>query len=148
MSRPSWNEYFMQMAELTKTRSTCLSRQVGAVIVLDKRVMTTGYNGAPKDCLTCLTEGCLRKDSPSGTNLDNCRAAHAEKNAIDQAARFGISINNSTLYTTLQPCTSCAKSIINSGITTVVYNGSYSDKLGIYLLRQAGIKLTQFDKEA
>lgn len=145
--RPTWDKYFMDMAELAKTRSTCLSRHVGAVVVIDKRLVATGYNGAPKGCLDCITEGCLRKDSPSGTNLDNCRAAHAEQNAIDQAARFGISLDGSTMYTTLQPCTSCAKSIINSGIKRVVYNGSYNDKLGTKLMLQAGVSLHQFDKE-
>jgi dCMP deaminase len=145
-NRPTWNEYFMQMAELAKTRSTCLSRQVGAVIVKDKRVITTGYNGAPQWCRNCLELGCLRREAVSGTELANCRAAHAEQNAIDQAAKLGTSVDGATIYTTLQPCTSCAKSIINSGIRIVFYNGEYADGLGMTLMKEAGITLLRYDK--
>lgn len=147
MGRPSWNEYFMSIAELAKARSTCLSRQVGAVIVKDKRVISTGYNGAPVNCIDCTELGCLRKDSESGADLENCRAAHAEQNAIGQAARHGVSIDGATLYSTLQPCTSCSKSIINSGLECVVYQGDYTSNLGVELMKESGMRVRQLTPE-
>jgi dCMP deaminase len=148
MQRPSWTEYFMNIAELAKTRSTCLKRQVGSVIVKDKRILTTGYNGAPRGCSHCGDVGCLRKDVPSGTKHEICAAVHAEQNAIVQAAYSGVSIQEATIYTTTQPCSLCAKIIINAGIREVVYKGSYPDELSFKLLREAGVKLKQYEERS
>ena len=123
MNRPSWDEYFMQMAELTAQRSTCLRRQVGAIIVKEKHIIATGYNGAPKGLPHCEElGGCLREklEIPSGERHELCRALHAEQNAIIQAATLGQSIEGATIYITHQPCIICAKMIINAGISRIV----------------------------
>src|SRR6056297_570401 len=141
--RPDWNQYFMDIAELVKTRSTCLRRQVGAVIVKDKRILTTGYNGAPSGMRHCLElGGCLREQMkvPSGERHELCRALHAEQNAIVQAANSGVSINNATIYVTDQPCVLCAKMIINAGIKRIVFEKGYPDELSMKLLNEAGIE--------
>jgi dCMP deaminase len=144
--RPSWNEYFMKIAELLATRSTCIRRHVGAVIVKDKRILATGYNGVPSGIPHCIDVGCLREKLkiPSGERQEICRGLHAEQNAIIQAARFGISIKDSIIYSTHQPCITCAKMIINAGINEVIFSGDYPDKLALDMLKQAKVKLTRF----
>jgi len=144
--RPSWDEYFMDIVELIKTRCTCLRRQVGALIVKDKRILATGYNGAPTGCSHCSDVGCLRDklNVPSGQRHELCRAIHAEQNAIVQAAYSGTSVNGGTLYVTVQPCVMCAKMIINAGIKKVVFRGEYPDELSMELLKEAGVRVVRF----
>ena len=145
--RPSWDQYFMRMALLVAERSTCLRRSVGAVIVKDKRILTTGYNGAPRGLKHCSEVGCLREKMsiPSGQRHELCRGVHAEQNAIIQAAIFGLSIENSTIYTTNCPCVLCTKMIINSGINRIVYVEDYFDDLSKDLLEESGIDLQRLD---
>lgn len=144
--RPSWDEYFMEIAETIKKRSTCLRRQVGAVIVKDNRILTTGYNGVPPKMRHCDEVGCLRKELniPSGQRHELCRALHAEQNAIVQAAKYGISIEGSTIYITNQPCIICAKLIIASGIKRIVYSGDYPDELSLSMLKESGVEIVNF----
>lgn len=139
--RPGWDEYFMDMAELVRTRTTCLRRAVGAVIVKDHHVLATGYNGSPRGMRHCSETGCLRLklSVPSGQNAELCRGLHAEQNAIIQAARMGINISGSTLYCTTQPCVICTKMIINAGIKRVVIRESYPDKLAEEMAAEAGL---------
>jgi len=146
--RPSWDEYFMQISELVKTRSTCIRRQVGAAIVLDRRIVATGYNGAPKGTTHCDVVGCKREQMkiPSGERQELCRAIHAEQNAIVQAASAGTSVKGATIYVTCQPCSMCAKMLINAGIVKIVYKGSYPDDLSLELLNEANVELVPFDK--
>ncbi len=141
--RPSWDEYFMEMAEVAQKRSTCLRRAVGAVIVRDKRIMATGYNGVPMGIAHCGERGCLRAELnvPSGQRHELCRGLHAEQNAIIQAAHLGQSISGGTLYCTNQPCVICAKMIINAGIQRVVIKEGYPDELAQEMLKEAGIRL-------
>jgi len=143
--RPSWDEYFMQIVDLVKSRSTCLRRQVGALIVKDKRILATGYNGAPMGCRHCAEVGCLREqlNIPSGERHELCRAIHAEQNAIIQAAYSVISVKGGTLYVTHQPCVLCAKMAINAGIKKIVFRGDYPDKLSMELLKEAGIEVVK-----
>lgn len=146
--RPSWDEYFMQMAELTAQRSTCLRRHVGAVIVKDKHIVATGYNGAPRGIAHCDEKGgCLRQKMgvPSGQRHELCRALHAEQNAIIQAATLGQSIENATIYITHQPCVICAKMIINAGIKRIVVKEGYPDELSVEILDEAGLKIVMLD---
>jgi dCMP deaminase len=145
-TRPSWDEYFMSIAELAATRSTCLRRQVGAVIVKDKKILATGYNGAPTGLRHCLEIGCLREKLgiPSGERHELCRATHAEQNAIVQAALFGVSIKDGVLYSTTQPCILCTKLIINAGIRKIVIKHSYPDKMSKEMLKEAGVKIQIF----
>lgn len=145
--RPSWDEYFMNIVELIKERSTCLRRQVGAMIVKDKRILTTGYNGAPAGCAHCEELGCMRESLkiPSGERHELCRASHAEQNAIVQAAMYGVAIKDSTIYVTAQPCVICSKLIINSGIKRVVYKGEYPDELSLQLLEEAKIQVNRIE---
>ncbi|MEY8321774.1 dCMP deaminase family protein [Lachnospiraceae bacterium 46-61] len=144
--RASWDEYFMQIVEVVKTRSTCLRRQVGAVIVKDNRIITTGYNGAPSGLRHC-TElgGCERQRMgiPSGERHELCRALHAEQNAIIQAAKLGNTTEGATLYVNVQPCVICAKMLINAGIVRVVYKGDYPDDMSKVMLEEAGIDLVK-----
>lgn len=146
--RLSWDEYFMQIADIVKTRSTCIRRQVGSVIVKDNRIITTGYNGAPSGLKHC-TEigGCYREkmEIPSGQRHELCRALHAEQNAIIQAAKLGASTEGAVIYVTLQPCIICAKMLINSGIKKIVYKGSYPDELALNILKEANIELVKMD---
>ena len=144
--RPSWDSYFMEIAEVVAKRSTCLRRQVGAVIVKDKRILTTGYNGAPTGIAHCEDVGCMRQEMyvPSGQRHELCRGIHAEQNAIIQAAVMGISIKGAEIYSTFQPCVLCAKMLINAGIKKIVYKGEYPDMLALKLLEEAGIELIQF----
>jgi len=141
MNRPTWDEYFMEITELVSRRSTCLRRKVGAVIVKDKRILTTGYNGAPKGLPHCLEIGCLREINKvsSGERQELCRGLHAEQNAIVQAALHGLSIKDSVLYCTTQPCVTCAKMIINSGIKMIIYKEKYPDELARKMLKEAGV---------
>lgn len=147
-NRPTWDEYFMQMAELTAKRSTCLRRQVGAVIVKDKHIVATGYNGAPRGIAHCDEKGgCLRQKMgvPSGQRHELCRALHAEQNAIIQAATLGQSIEDATIYVTNQPCVICAKMIINAGIKRIVVKEGYPDELSVEILGEAGLKIVMLD---
>ncbi len=139
--RPSWDEYFMEMAELARQRSTCLRRHVGAVIVKDNRVIATGYNGVPRGIRHCEETGCLRQqlNVPSGKMHELCRGLHAEQNAIIQAACMGSSIEGGTLYCTTQPCVICTKMIINAGIKRVVIKESYPDALAQEMAAEAGL---------
>ncbi len=142
-ARPAWDEYFMEITRLVATRSTCLRRRVGALLVRDKRILSTGYNGAPRGLRHCLDIGCLRErlGIPSGERHELCRALHAEQNAIIQAALHGVSVDGSTLYCTAQPCVICSKMLINSGIRSVVYAEGYPDELSRELLEEAGVAL-------
>lgn len=145
--RPTWDEYFMEIVELIKTRSTCLRRQVGALIVKDKRILATGYNGAPMGCKHCTQVGCLRQQLgiPSGERHELCRGIHAEQNAIIQAAYSGVSVKGGTLYVTTQPCILCAKMIVNAGIRKIIFKGDYPDDLAMSILREAEIRVIKYE---
>ena len=146
--RLSWDAYFMEIAQLVARRSTCLRRQVGAVLVKDKMILTTGYNGAPTGLEHCLDVGCLRErlNIPSGERHELCRGLHAEQNAIIQAAYHGVSIRGSTLFCTNLPCSICIKMVINAGIETVVYLNGYADDLSLDLIAKSGVKLIKFSE--
>ncbi|MDR3072767.1 MAG: cytidine/deoxycytidylate deaminase family protein [Clostridiales Family XIII bacterium] len=149
MKRPSWDEYFISIAKLTSQRSTCLRRQVGAVIVQDKQIVATGYNGAPKGLSHCdEIGGCLREKLkiPSGERHELCRALHAEQNAIIQAATSGQSIEGGTIYITHQPCVICSKMIINAGLRKIVVADGYPDELAVELLEEAGLKVITIEE--
>ncbi len=135
----------MDIADLVSRRSTCLRRSVGAVLVKDRRVLATGYNGAPSGLHHCLDMGCLREQLgvPSGERHELCRGLHAEQNAIIQAALHGVSVNDATLYCTNHPCVICAKMIINAGINAVVIRAIYKDKLAEEILKEAGVKVSK-----
>ncbi|HHX73348.1 MAG TPA: cytidine deaminase [Firmicutes bacterium] len=139
--RPSWDHYFLEIAGLVATRSTCLRRSVGAVIIKDKRILATGYNGAPSGLAHCDEVGCIREQRqiPSGERHELCRGLHAEQNAILQAALYGVSIAGATLYCTTHPCVVCAKMIINAGMKEVVIAAAYPDELAASLLAEAGV---------
>ena len=141
--RPSWDEYFLDVARLVAKRATCLRRSVGAVLVKDKRILATGYNGAPSGLKHCADVGCMRQKLkiPSGERHELCRALHAEQNALIQASLYGISVKGSILYATCQPCVICAKMLINAGIKEIVIAGAYPDKLAADFLKEAGIKI-------
>ncbi len=149
MARPSWEQYFMDIATLVSSRSTCLRRQVGAVLVRDKHIIATGYNGAPRGVTHCLETGCLREQLgiPSGERHEICRGTHAEQNAIIQAALHGVSTLDSTLYCTHQPCILCAKMLINAGVQKVIFQGAYPDGLALELMTEAGLEIVQWDKK-
>ena len=141
--RPSWDEYFLEMSKLVAKRSTCLRRSVGAVLVKDKRILATGYNGAPRGLKHCIDIGCMRQKLkiPSGERHELCRALHAEQNALIQASLYGISVAGSILYATNQPCVICAKMLINAGIKEIVIAAGYPDKMAADFLKQAKIKI-------
>ncbi|MFW5782329.1 MAG: deoxycytidylate deaminase [Candidatus Muiribacteriaceae bacterium] len=141
--RPDWIKYFMEITNLVATRSTCLRRSVGAVIVRDNRILTTGYNGVPRKLPHCDEVGCLRErlSIPSGERQELCRGIHAEQNAIIQAAVNGIVIEGGILFCTHQPCITCTKMIINSGIKRVYIANPYPDKLGEEMLKEAGVPI-------
>lgn len=143
MGRPSWDEYFLRMAQLASTRSTCLRRHVGAVVVKDRMVLSTGYNDTPRGIPNCGDGGCARcaSDAPTGVGLDTCLCLHAEQNAIIQAAYHGVSINGAGIYVTHQPCLTCAKMILNAGIRRVVFAGEYPDPTAREMLEAAGVEL-------
>ncbi len=146
-SRPSWEVYFMDITFLVSKRSTCLRRAVGALIVKDKRILSTGYNGAPTGIKHCIETGCIREklNVASGENHELCRGIHAEQNAIIQAAYHGASIKNATLFCTNLPCSICAKMIINAGIKKICYNSGYADSMSEEMLNEAGINLIKID---
>lgn len=143
--RPSWDEYFMQLAEVIKKRSNCLRTPYGALIVKDNRIITTGYNGTPhgiKDCFDGGCDRCLKREKgeiKTHEYQESCICIHAEQNAIIQAAYLGISTKGSTMYATISPCSSCVKLIINAGIIRYIYSKPHHDKEGVNLLKKAGI---------
>ncbi len=141
--RPSWDDYFLEIAAVVAKRSTCLRRQVGAVIVRDRQIISTGYNGAPTGIRHCAEVGCLRErlHVPSGERHELCRGLHAEQNAIIQAALHGVSTKGGTLYCTNHPCSICAKMLINAGIVRIVVNGDYHDQLSEEMLAEAKIEV-------
>lgn len=147
--RPGWDKYFMDIARVVAGRSTCTRRQVGAVIVKDRRILATGYNGAPPGLAHCLDVGCLREKIgvPSGERHELCRGLHAEQNALIQAAVYGTAIGGSAVYVTCQPCVLCAKLLISAGISRVVFCGDYPDELARELFLEAGVKLELFRDE-
>ncbi|MEE4358787.1 MAG: cytidine/deoxycytidylate deaminase family protein [Desulfococcaceae bacterium] len=143
--RPDWEEYFMDITALVAKRSTCIRRSVGAVIVKNKRILSTGYNGAPSGITHCSETGCLRERMavPSGERHELCRGIHAEQNAIIQAACHGVSIRNASLFCTNLPCSICAKMIINAGIRKVYYASGYADAMSAEMFREADVQLQQ-----
>ena len=142
-ARPTWDEYFLRIAAEVAARSTCLRRHVGVILVLDKYILATGYNGPPMGLPHCGETGCLRQQLqiPPGERHEMCRGLHAEQNAIIQAARHGSRIQGATLYATHHPCSLCAKMLINAGIRRVVIREDYPDQLGKQMLRAAGIPI-------
>lgn len=146
--RPTWDSYFMEITKLVASRSSCLRRKVGAVLVKDKRILATGYNGAPAGMKHCEEVGCLREKLhvPSGERHELCRGLHAEQNAIIQAARQGTEIVGSTLYCTTAPCSLCAKMLINAGVVRIVYEGSYPDERAMEFFQEAGVKVEHFSQ--
>jgi len=142
-NRPDWHTYFMEIAHLVSKRSTCIRRSVGAVIVQNKRILSTGYNGAPTGIKHCLDRGCIREmmKVASGERHELCRGLHAEQNAIIQAALHGVPIKGAALYSTHLPCSICIKMIINAGIAQVFYCDGYPDKLSLELIKESGIGL-------
>ncbi len=145
--RPSWETYFMDIAVLVAKRSTCLRRSVGAVVVKDKRVLSTGYNGAPMNIEHCRVTGCIREkmNIPSGERHELCRGIHAEQNAIIQAAYHGVSIKDGVLFCTNLPCSICAKMIINAGIRTIYYLSGYADTMSEEMLEAAGVDVLKIE---
>ena len=145
--RPAWDDYFMEITHVVAKRSTCLRRHVGAVLVRDRRILTTGYNGPPKGLAHCgELGGCYRErlGVPSGQRQEICRAVHAEQNAIVQAAVHGVELDEATLYLTTQPCATCAKMLINANVTRIVYEGPYPDELAVQMLEEAGVELVRY----
>ena len=142
-NRPTWDEYFLEIARLVAKRSTCLRRKVGALVVKDRRILATGYNGTPSGIKHCFETGCLREKLkvPSGERHELCRGLHAEQNVLLQASLHGVSLKNSTLYVTNQPCLICTKMIINAGIREVVMADHYPDAMALEFLKEAKIKV-------
>ncbi len=150
LERPDWDEYFMKMAKVASLRSNCVKRKVAAVIVRDRRVISTGYNGTPRGTRNCFEGGCPRCNdlADSGTRLEECLCSHGEENAITQAAFHGVSVKDGTLYTTFAPCLTCTKMIINAGILEVVYNQDYPlNETSFKLLQEAGVECRQYQVE-
>jgi dCMP deaminase len=144
--RPGWDEYFMGIARVVALRSNCVKRKVAAVVTLDRRIISTGYNGTPRGTRNCNEGGCPRCNdfALSGTNLAECLCSHGEENAITQAAYHGVTLRGATLYTTHCPCLLCTKMIINAGIAEVVYNADYPlSGASLDLLRESGVKVRQ-----
>ncbi len=143
--RPSWDSYFMDIARVVAGRSTCTRRQVGAVLVRNRQILTTGYNGAPRGLEHCTERGCLRADLnvPSGERHELCRGLHAEQNAIIQAAFNGVEIGGAEVYCTHQPCMVCAKMLVNAGVETVHFAGAYPDEFAMEVFHEAGIRLIE-----
>ncbi len=146
-SRPSWDEYFMSITKEVSTRSTCIRRKVGAIIVKNKRILSTGYNGTPAGITHCTEETCLRTkfNIPSGEKHELCRGLHAEQNAIIQAALHGVSIAGADIYITTQPCSICTKMLINAGIKKFTYQNPYNDPLALEMIKEAGIEVEIYD---
>lgn len=145
--RPDWDHYFMEIAQVVASRSTCLRRQVGALVVKDTRILSTGYNGAPAGLPHCAQVGCLRQQLavPSGQRHELCRGLHAEQNGIIQAALYGVSIAGATVYSTHQPCVVCAKMIINARLQRVVFCGDYPDDLAMEIFTAAGVTMDRLE---
>lgn len=145
--RPTWDEYFLTIATEVAKRSTCLRRQVGAVLVKEKRILATGYNGAPRNIRHCSEVGCLREKEgvPSGERHELCRGLHAEMNALLQAAMYGVTVRGATIYTTSSPCSLCAKMLINGDVERVVCVGHYPDDLADEMLAEAGVRVEVVD---
>ncbi len=145
MSRPSWDEYFLKITQDVSERATCVKRQVGAIIVKNNRILSTGYNGAPKGFDHCSDKTCIRKQMglPSGQRHELCRGLHAEQNAIIQAALHGVSIDGGTLYCNYQPCAICVKMIINAGIKKLVYSGGYPDELAEEMMKSSKLEVVK-----
>lgn len=148
MTKPDWNQYFMNVAHAVKERASCNRRKVGAILVKEKQIISTGYNGTPAGTKNCNEGGCTRcsSDVPSGKELDKCACCHAEENAIVQAARHGMNTAGATMYTTFTSCVQCAKMIINAGIKKVVSEADYPDDLGTKLLKEAKVELAKLKK--
>ncbi len=148
MGRTNSDEYFMDIARRTSQQSTCLRRHVGAVIVCDKHILSTGYNGAVVGSKHCDEKGCLRQqlNIPSGQRQEICNAVHAEQNAIVQAAKFGYSINGASIYVTDSPCYICGKMLVNAGIKEVIIDNEYSDQMAMDLFKEVGIKIRKLTK--
>lgn len=146
-TRPTWDEYFMAIVDDVATRSTCCRRRVGAILVKDKRVIATGYNGGPTGLAHCLDIGCLRQKLgiPSGQQHELCRGVHAEQNAIIQAARYGVHTDGSILYCTTQPCAQCTKMLLNAGVTEIVFREGYPDGLALELLNESQITFRKIE---
>ncbi|MCL1848193.1 MAG: dCMP deaminase family protein [Clostridiales bacterium] len=147
--RPEWDDYFMDIASMVASRSTCLRRQVGCVVVKERRILSTGYNGAPSGVTHCGEIGCRRMQEgiPSGERAEMCRGVHAEQNAIIQGARHGISLQGATAYTTTEPCSICTKMMINAGIEEIIYEGEYPDDLSRELLKEAGVFCHRYTRQ-
>ena len=148
LKRPDWDAYFMEIASLVSRRSTCLRRQVGALIVKDKNILSSGYNGAPSGITHCEVTGCLREklNVPSGERHELCRGLHAEQNAIIQAAYHGTAIKDSILYCTNLPCSICSKMIINAGIKKIIYKEGYMDSLATEMIEESGIVVSRIEQ--
>ncbi|HON78874.1 MAG TPA: cytidine/deoxycytidylate deaminase family protein [Spirochaetota bacterium] len=148
--RPSWDDYFMKIATDVSSRATCIRRKVGAVIVKDKWIISTGYNGVPMGIPHCTEDSCLRNryNVPSGERHELCRGLHAEQNAIIQAALHGVAINNAVIYITNQPCSICTKMLINSGIKKFIYRDPYPDPLAEEMISQAGIEVVIYSPQS
>jgi dCMP deaminase len=145
--RPSWDQYFMSITEVISQRATCVKRKVGAIIVKENQILSTGYNGAPKGLAHCEKVGCMRKDLniPSGERHELCRGLHAEQNAIIQAAWHGVKIEGGTMYCTYQPCLICVKMMLNAGIKELIYRGLYPDKLAADMLKESKMKVRKIE---
>lgn len=149
MQRPSWDKYFIDITCLVATRSTCLRRGVGALLVKERNILATGYNGAPSGISHCSETGCLRErlNVPSGERHELCRGLHAEQNAIIQAARHGVNIDGATLYCTTMPCVICTKMLINAGIRRLVFYEGYADDLAREMIAESGIEVIHFQRD-
>ncbi len=147
MDRPDWDEYFMEMARLAARRATCLRRSVGAVLVKDRQILATGYNGAPRGIAHCDETGCLRQQQnvPSGERHEICRGVHAEQNLVAQAAFHGVKAEGATVYCTNQPCVICAKLLINAGVSEIYYSEGYDDPFTMKLLASSGVKCEKLE---
>ncbi len=144
--RPDWDTYFMKICHVVAERTTCLRRQVGALLVANRRLLATGYNGAPQGLPHCAEVGCLRDrlQIPSGERQELCRGLHAEQNAIIQAAVHGVALHDVTCYSTIQPCITCAKMLINANVKRIVHEGDYPDELAAKMLAEAGVELVRW----
>ena len=144
--RPDWDTYFVKLCQMVAQRSTCLRRKVGALLVANRRILASGYNGAPQGLPHCAEVGCLRDQMgiPSGERQELCCGLHAEQNAIIQAAVHGVALQEVTLYCTIQPCITCAKMLINANVTRIVYEGDYPDELATEMLEAASVELVRW----
>ena len=149
IKRPDWDDYFMDITFLVSQRSTCLRRQIGALIVREKRILATGYNGAPSGLRHCLDTGCLREKAgiPSGERHELCRGLHAEQNALIQAALHGVTVKDAILYCSHFPCSLCTKMLINARVKKVIYSNGYPDELARNLMEEAGLENIQFPRQ-